>query len=390
MKQIALLILMMMLLSGMCHALGVAPARATFSYEKDTDIKNTIRVNVENVPSRIILSTEGELGDYIKLEKNQFIADTKEKEIKYELELPKSGLKPGKRLGKIIIVELPEVAGGEKEMVIATTAVVHQVWLNVPFPGKYVEGKLYASNTQVDSDIILTTALMSFGDQDISDAHATIYVRSPTNEELAVIETGSESISSGKEVSLIGKWKTPNTGRYSAESIVDYDGTQLVLDTVFEVGKKTLDVENLVIKDFKLGQIVQVDVKIRNRWNLPLTPTGEIVITKDGHPIGTIDILPKEIPARSSKILSGYWDTKDLTVGEYSLSVDLKADGEKNSQSFEAIASLDGFTVKGEVSGNVVATDITRVSLLTIFIAVLIMVNIALFFYVVRKTKTKK
>ena len=141
MKKNLIYFFIFLLLSSYSLGMGIAPARTTIDFEPGKEVQKEIRIDVDEYPCRILLSTEGDLAEYIIPEKSYIIADQKEVTVKYTIKFPNS-LPPGKRLGKILAVQMPNVDSDKKEIIIATTAVIHQVWVNVPFPGKYIESNI--------------------------------------------------------------------------------------------------------------------------------------------------------------------------------------------------------------------------------------------------------
>ena len=122
------------------YAIGIAPSRSTFEFVQGQQ-QGKFRVIVDEIPSKVVFTPEGELAEYIELETDVLIAEQKETWINFKVNLP-DDLAPGERRGGILALVVPKDTYKEN-IVMTTTAIIHQVRVNVPYPGKYAIGKMY-------------------------------------------------------------------------------------------------------------------------------------------------------------------------------------------------------------------------------------------------------
>lgn len=367
------------------YSLGLAPAKSDFEF-KESSQESAFRIIVDDVPAKVLLTKEGELGQFINLEKEVLILDEKETWVKFKVNFP-NNLPPGERKGGILVLEVPKDNGNEN-IVMAATAIMHQVKVNVPYPGKYVTGKMFITNAKVDSPIEFKMGLINYGSEKIEEAKATIVIKSPTNEELGVFFSDKKSIMPGNEEVLSGFWQTQNPGSYRAEATVEYDGNTFELEQNFNIGELELAIEDIKVNNFKIGQIAKLDVYLRNKWNKPLNVDGRIEIFKKDKLISSFNTLPVEIKEKSSSIMEAYWNTEGMETGEYDISIKASYEGKTTEKTFSSIVSIDNIKLKDYVSGNVaVSKDSGRTTILIIAVIVLIILNIALFIYISRRLK---
>ena len=138
------IVLFLLVITPNVLALGITPGRTTINFEpnlhKEVDI--TI-INDEHKDMNVMLRVEGELSEVITLNRVllNFNADEDSKTFTYKIDLLKTIEKPGTHEVKIIAMELPKDFEKEGGYVGATVAVVTQLHIKVPYPGKYAEIK---------------------------------------------------------------------------------------------------------------------------------------------------------------------------------------------------------------------------------------------------------
>jgi hypothetical protein len=374
------------LLVSNVSGLGIAPARSTFDYQANSVKEGALRIIVDSVPTKVILTTEGELGKYIELEQEVLVLTETETWVKFKMQLPKN-MNPGEQSGGILVLEVPK-STGEGNVVMAAPAVIHQVKVNVPYPGKYVTGKMYITNIEINEPILFTIALKNFGIEDVDNAKATIVIKGPTNEEIAVLHTEERGIDANTEGKLTAYWKPENPGSYFVEAAVEYDGKVFEMKEKFDMGNLDIEIENLLVNNFKIGQIAKLDIYLRNKWNEPIDVQGKVDIFKDSKLISSFNTIPITVNEKSTSIMEAYWNTQDVEVGEYDISVKASYKGKTSEKSFNSIVSIDNIQIKDYVSGQVTGEgNNRRTTLLVVAVLVLIGLNIALFVYINKRLK---
>ncbi len=381
----AIFVMVFILAISNVYSLGLAPAKSEFEFKEPMQ-ESAFRIIVDEVPAKVLLTTEGELGQFIKLDKDILILTEKETWIKFSIDFP-DNLPPGERKGGILVLEVPKDNGNEN-IVMAATAIMHQVKVNVPYPGKYVTGKMFITNTKIGSPVEFKIGLVNYGSEKINEAKATVVVKSPVNEEIGVFFSDKKTINPGNEEVLNGFWQTENPGSYIAEATVEYDGNTFEIEQIFNIGELELAIEDIKVNNFKIGQIAKLDIYLRNKWNKPLNVDGRVEIFKKDKLVSSFNTLPVEIKEKSSSVMEAYWNTEGMETGEYDISVKASYEGKTTEKTLSSIVSIDNIKLKDYVSGNVaVSKDSNRTTILIIAVIVLIILNIVLFIYISRKLK---
>jgi len=151
------------------NAIGITPARTTVNFEPGLEKQVSISViNSEGKDVNLVVAVQGELADYVTLEKTSFSIPSSQnsKNIGYSIKLP-SELSPGLHTADIIVLQLPDTGELDDAFIGAAVAVVSQLHIYVSYPGKYAEADLNVLNLN-DENIQFVIPVLSRGDFDIS------------------------------------------------------------------------------------------------------------------------------------------------------------------------------------------------------------------------------
>jgi hypothetical protein len=384
MRKALIYLVCLLIFASSVYSLGIAPAKTTMDFSSGTTKQGAMRIIVDEVPAKVLLTTEGELGKYIKLQSSNLILEETETWVNFDVNLPEE-LPPGERRGSILVLQVPTIEN--TDVVMAAPAVMHQVRVNVPYPGKYVTGKMFITNVNVKQPMLFTIALANFGKEEVKSAKATIIIKGPTNEQIAVLHTDPIHLSAGQEDKLLVTWQTDNAGSFVAECTVEYDGKIINFNENFNVGNIEVEIERITINDFRLGQIAKIDIHLLNKWNQALKVDGRVEIFKDNSLVSTFNTIPVDILSGSTSVMNAYWNTQDVQTGEYTVSVKAKYDGKTSEKTFTTYVGADSISIKTPTGEVVKKAGSQNIVLLSVLVFVLIIVNIFLFIFINKKLK---
>ncbi len=385
MRKAFIYVICFLVLINAVRPLGIAPAKTILEFSPGEVKQGAMRVIVDEVPSKILLTAEGELSKYIRLEKNNVILENKETWLTFYIDLPQD-LPPGERIGSILVLQVPTNIENN-DVVMAAPAVMHQVRVNVPYPGKYATGKMFITNVNINQPILFTVALANFGKEEIKDAKATIIIKGPTNEQLDVLHTGSISIGAGQENKLLATWQTKNSGSFIAECTVEYDGKTIEFKESFDIGNLEVEIERIEINNFRLGQIAKIDVYLVNKWNQPIKVDGRVEMFKNNLLVSTFNTIPVEVLPGSTSIMNAYWNTQDVQIGEYQFSVKALYNGKTSEKSFTSYVAADSINVKTPSAQVIKTPGNQNIIIFSIIVLALIIINIYLFIFISKKLR---
>ena len=394
---VALMIFLVLTISNVL-AIGITPGRVTLNFEPS--LQKTIEfkvLNNEHKDMKVLFGITGELADYIDLSSKSvdFTASEESKTFSYTVTLPAT-LASGSREVKIAAAELPPEGLGEGVYIGATVVVTSQLLVKVPYPYKYAEIKLSARQSEVNGTTVFYVEVDNLGQHDLVDMQATIEILSGTNEKLAIIKTDSRTIMAGKKGELKAEWKAEvNAGDYRAVASLVYDDGKIASsEKVFSVGTLQVDVVDISVKNFRLGDIAKFDITVENKWNSAVKDVyAQLkIINEQNQEIANVKTASLDIPQLGRQVLTAFWDTAGIREGTYSGKLLLNYANKVVERELKTEIALN--SIKVEIVGAGITARATGVGAgnqnwLIILVVVLIAINIAWFVYFRRRNKKK-
>ncbi len=380
------------------YALGVSPARTTINFKPGlTKTVNFNIINSEGKDLKIAFSTQGDLAKYISLSTKEgtLSASEKSKAFSYTLKLP-DNLKPGLHKGNIFAMQLPggNVSGGSQ--ILATLAVVIQVYIYVPYPGKYATAQMYVYDADKGGNVRFVIPVVNAGKFDLTSVHANIDIYNDLGKKITSFNTKSIAIKSGARKELVYNWKADvPIGEYKASAILVYDDGTLNLEKTFSIGSKNLVLQSINVNDFSLGQIAKLQMLVENKWSKPIENAYIKTDIKDsqGDIVSSFKSASYNIKPLSKQNFVSYWDTAGVKAGTYDTEISINYAGKISKKDLQFKVEQNKLTVIG--LGYVVSTDegnaggtSTIVMVLIIVIVLLVLINL-LWFFLLRKRLKK-
>ena len=381
-------------------AIGITPGRTTVLFEPG--LENTVQfkiINNEHKDMNVLLSVEGEFSEFVTLYNKliEFKSSDEEKIFKYSFKLPLAIEKPGIHEAKIIAMELPKDIDQPGTYVGATIAVATQLYIKVPYPGKYLELRMDVQESDVNETTKFVVSATNLGEQKIARAYAIIDIISKTGERLATVKTATQEIDSEQRKELVTEWKVDvNPGTYLARATVVYDEHTAEIEKIFNIGTLRLELIDVVVEDFRLGGIAKFNILLENKWGEQIKDVyAQVLIFDDASKkIADSKSANENIPALSRKNMFAYWDTAGIDIGDYKGKIVmhyLEQETEKEIlvrvRENSLIVDIIGVTAKAIARQG---AGISSSFLLISIIIVLILINVAWFLFLRKKlTKTK-
>lgn len=393
-KFIVFLLVFIILINSV-NALGVLPARSIIGFEPNLEQEGEFKLlNEGSTESKVVIYTEdlinGAVLDVFPSE-IYFSNGQKEATVKYRLSLPENIPNPGEHDIKIVAREIPSNAGVEGTFIGASVAVVHQVRVNVPYPGVYANAELLVTETGKTDRVDFIVALNNLGKNKIEDAKGIIEIYNAiNNQKVATIESGLFDVKNGERNELPISWvEDVGLGKYYAELSVMYGGNVAKSTKEFMVGNSLVDILYIYVKDFSLGEIAKFNILVENQWPDSIHDVyTDFVFSQMGEEIDNFKSATDDINAESKKELTAYWDTEGIKAGEYDAKITLYHDDEKIEKNVKTKVSMNSIIFEG-LSGAVVGD--TQGLNGSFLISVILVVGLTSGFWVVYfKMKKKK
>lgn len=389
---------MLSLCSASAWAIGLTPGRTTVDFEPG--LENTVAftiINNEHKDFNAFVYAEDELKNVITAEKNivEFRAADDSKPFVFSYKLPEKMDKPGEHWAKIVVMEMPPgsqspEAGGQ--VVLATTAVVHQLKVMVPYPGKYADVELISSDAEPNGTVNFFAKIYNLGTEKIYGASATIDILGPTNEKIDTIEGETIAVESKKTGEIAIPWQANvNPGMYHAVLTVDYDGKIASAEKNFGVGALRIEVLDVKVRNFALGGIAKFEINVENKWNQKVTNVyaDMIMSNQKGDQVASFKSASADIEPLQRSTLYAYWDTAGVDKGAYDAKLILHFADKSSEKLMKTYVNLE--SIDTEIVG-ITAHAVTAkggpgpgADYLVPIVIILIMINAGWFFYFRRK-----
>jgi hypothetical protein len=351
-------------------------------------------VNNEHKNMNVMLGAAGELAEYIKLEKNyiEFKVNEESKAVKYTIDLPERIDTPGLHEARIAATDIPNELGKGEVNVGAAIVVTSQLLVKVPYPYKYAEILLTSTPEGKTTNFFLEVS--NLGQNDLVDISGTIEIFGPTNEKIAVIKTDSRTIKAMSKGELVAKWTSEsNSGKYKAVATLTYDeGKIATVEHVFSVGTLAVDIVDINVKNFRLGEIAKFDMTIENKWNEEVKDVFANLKIEDskGNLIADTKTASVDLKPLAREVVNAYWDTAGIKEGTYSGKLILNFANQQVERQLKTEINLNSIKVEiigAGITAKATAAEGGKQNLAFILIIVLIIINVAWFIYFKRRTK---
>ena len=386
-------ILVCLILTASALAIGISPIRKVVDFEPGAQELSVTISNQQERAIKAVVYARGDLAQYIGIKDSLLtVQPGGQAQAGYVLTLPESFDRPGVHKGEIVAMEYPESFGtGKQSVVSASASVVSELWVRVPYPGKYAEGALHIESKNVGENVQFIVTLMNFGKEDIRSARATIKILGATYEQIAEFQTDEIALKPQEQKQMSGTWlANVNPGKYHAVAEIAYDEKKAVLEQDFEVGRLFIAVKAIDVRDFSLGEVAVMDITLKSEWNEPISGVyGEItVLDKQGTTFGTFKTASTDLAPMGEGTLKAYWDTNGLNVGSYTLRLLVHYGERVTERLVETEVSIDGIrTSLGPTAQVIAQKGASRETLLTILVILLIVINVVWFVFFMRKRK---
>lgn len=384
------------LLSSGVLAIGITPGRVTFNFEPYMHKEIELKVlNNEHKEMGVMLGVMGELSDYITLNQKsmQFKAGEEEKTFTYTVDLPEK-LLAGEHEVKIAAAELPPEGVEEGVYIGATVVVTSQLLVKVPYPYKYAQIRLTVSEADVNKTTKFWVEVENLGKQDLVNMQATIELLGPTNQKIALLKTNTKTVFAETKAELVAEWDTNvNPGNYRALATLVFDENKAAsAEKVFSVGSLRVDVVDISVRDFRLGEIAKFDITVENKWTETVEDVYAQLQLEDESKdlIANVKTPSADIGPLERTVLNAYWDTAGVQEGTYAGRLLLNFANQVLERQLKTEITLNSIKIDiigAGITARATAAESGRQNLMLVLIVLLVAINIAWFVYFKKREK---
>jgi len=327
-----LVLLLFMQAAGNAGAIGISPSRVIVHFKPG--LEETFYFTVYNGASEetsVQFYARGEMGEIARLEHNVSVLKPNSQEtVAVKLRLPMNMSLPGDHELLVGAVEKAGRKPGRATFVGAVTGVEAQVYVRVPYPGKYASASIDVGDVVVGEPILFKIIASNLGSEIIENATAFIDVYEPGGKKVASLTSGMEPIGSKEAKELYAEWLPSNlsAGIYSVSATLLYDGYKTEAETNFRLGDMLIEILNVTAETIS-GDIVRFEINLQSFWNdaVPGVYAEVNVTDAEGTAVAVSSTPPVTIGRWSRAKLETFLKTGALKEGEYSALVMLHYSG---------------------------------------------------------------
>ena len=345
-NKIITILVMILLLMPLAQALGVTPGRTTLHFEPnlEKEVKFTV-LNNEHKDVKLAIYARGTLAEFIEIsdEKVELKPDEDSEELSYKIELPEEMEEPGLHEAEIVIREVT-IGGEEGEITIgAMQAVITQLHVYVPYPGKYIViTRVDIVKRKTSNDILFFVPLVNFGDEDVKSAKAEITVMDPYENIIDKVETDEKQVPAKGRAELKASMDLSKltAGIYEVIVEVTYDGLTTVAKNAFYTDDFLLIPLDISVRDFTLGDIAKFNILVENIGNKEIIDAFSLMLldSKDKQ-VANLKSVPIDFKPSEKKEMVNYWDTKGVKADEYTGKLILKYEDRSDEKVIRALVT---------------------------------------------------
>ncbi|PXY71584.1 hypothetical protein CXX78_00250 [Candidatus Parvarchaeota archaeon] len=397
-KSFIFFFLISIILISNVSALGITPGRTTFEFEPGK--QETVHFNVINSEHKdinLVVLIQGELNQSIAVSEVSFemSASEEQKELSYTFTMP-SDLSPGTHSSEIVVMQLPGKSSTSEAFIGAALGVATQIIVLVPFPGKYAESSLNVIGPEADGKITFVMPILNRGKLDLVRVKGTIDIYGALNEKVTNLNTNEISVASRERGEIVSVWDTTEIlpGTYRAVATIIYDEDVLTLEKQFNVGERLLDLQNIEVNEFSLGEIAKFEILVENKWGEAIVGAYAqmLVYNQENEVMADFKSATYDFPPLEKALMVAFWDTAGVKKGTYDSSIFLKYGQQSQQQELKLeVKNTEinvigiGYVISNKSGGG---TNNLTVILITA-IVLLVLINLAWFFFLRKKVKNR-
>lgn len=384
-----------LLATASVFALGITPGRTTINFEPGMEKTVTVRViNNEKKDMRLAIFARGELANSIKLSADEllFSPNEDEKQFSYEIRLP-SNLDPGLKETEIVVRQVSKTESKGETTISALLAIVTQLHVNVPYPGKFLKIDLHVKEAKSGEKVIFYVPVKNLGSERIESAKPVIIIYSPDGNEIARLSGNAVSLEGRQDTEFALEWVAGGSdGVYKAAAVVEYDTKRVLAEKQFLIGDFFLRPIDISVNNFRLGQVAKFNILVENTGNIQINDAFAKMQLKEetGKAIADFGSTPAEIAPKEKKELIAYWDTADVNKGIYTGTLKLGYAAKFSEKQIRTIVEED--SIRTEIIGVTAfavntekGSGAAKIKPLYLIIAVVIIANIVGYVYYKKK-----
>ncbi len=398
-----LAVLLFALFSQGVLGFGLGPSRQYVTYTPGETVEGELYImNTDKQDFKAGVYAEGDLADFIEFDESLFDISKNDllTVVPYKITFPTKMPKPGDNKMNLVVRQFPKDDEMKGTVVKVNMAMIAELIVRVPYPGKYAEGKMFISNMEdLEESALFTIMVYNYGSEFLDEVKAHIDIVSPTGDIVGKADSHTRTLGAKEEVKLDLPWeKTVKMGTYTAKARVDYDDKHFEIERAFDLGIFTIELSDVKVDKFTLGDVAKFDIALMNNWNKMIEGVySEVIITDmTGKEMTRFKTAAIDIPAEQIGKLEGYWYTEGVAPGEYEVKFIIHYDNKMTQKKLNILVDTNKIEFLGQGTGYAVTAGSGQggsqgmlMILVILVVILLIVMNLVWFYFLAKKMKDK-
>jgi len=323
-KIFVTVLMFILMLPHAALAIGVTPIYREIYFEPNLHRNFSIVMIGDAESDKIIRPyVDGDLANYSIIPNRTFLLPKGSSlGLWVTLKLPEK-LTPGRHQLHVGPMEENPPSAGGAQGVIARLGVESIIYVNVPFPSKYLDLRMVCQEAVLGENAQFTVDVANLGSVDLNDVSGYVEIFSPAgaNAGRADMKEGSIFLSPAQKAKLSASWNAAGVepGYYTAAATINYDGNISSTTCNFRLGELKINIADLSVNGTKKGEIAKFVALLQSTWNsdIPQVFSEITVKAKDGAVVGTSKGEAIRIGRWEDRKVTIYWDTGNAPEGDY-------------------------------------------------------------------------
>jgi hypothetical protein len=324
-------------LINLSSALRVVPGKIEFDFHPNLEKTILYSASQDNPERDLILYVEGDLAEYVKLDKEKLVGGGT---FTATLNLPEEIEIPGKHRIFIVVRETldEEVVGTTIVGLIAIKGVID---IHVPYPGRYLEITSFkSSNVNLKEPVYFELEISNKGKEDLTIT-PRIEITS-LNKTIENLYFNERLLKVQDEVKLKKTLDSTdyNPGTYMAFAFVDY-GKIAQAESEFKIGELIINILNHTEKII-IGGLHKFNIEIESGWNDNIEGAyAEVSFLNNSKSMFSFKTSSTSLTPWQKKNITGYFDTRTFEKGVYDANITLFYYGKSVGKSSSKLVKIE-------------------------------------------------
>ncbi len=274
------------------------------------------------------------------------------RQFNVKVSLPSNIDIPGSHILRICVME-SLTSGGQFGSRSAACAILNII---VQHEGKHLSARLDAPDTNIGEEVYFKVNVQNWGKETIEEVKAKVNVYDYNGNLKRSVNSNSVSLGATESKELVAVLDTSGyeSGVYTAEAVVDWDGEKTILNKSFRIGLMDIEIKDYT-NEFERNKINPFHIEVENLWNGRLENVYAVVDLPDG----MIQTPTMDLRAWESKRLTAYWETTEVEAGKHEAKIIIHFEGQTKTEeiivevieSEEDESTVNGFLLVGLILG---------------------------------------